>query len=718
MAAAGGLVLLAVCVGIVAIVFQARGLQEAANVAQLVSVLLAIPALTLPLIAWWRRTGHPPRPPASADLARAEDVLTGLVAEQWRTEVVLRSLGDPAPIPVRWRLTDRAELMDHPKLVASGKLSFTGRSDQPADLAKAFRRLRRRRLVITGGPGAGKTTLAVQLLLELADTRASDEPVPVLFPLAAWDAGTYPRLHDWLAARLEQDYPALNAAELGPEVAAALVRRGRVLPVLDGLDELPDAARANVVTALNRSLADRDQMIVTSRTEELGVALKEAGDVLTATAVIAPQALKPQIATEYLQTCLPPRPRHDWSPALKALRRSTAPGLAEVASTPLGLWLIRSVYIIPGADPAPLAGELGGDAPALRAHLLDHLIPALIATRPPSDDPAEHFRPRHRLDTHTTRRYLAYLAYHFHPATTRDLAWWRIAGTTSPRLRLLARVASGVVVGLPVGLVGLLGLELDFKTVPWIAASLFLWSVAGLAIGRTAGSWFQETPGHADLRLRGRIGVLRRAIRASVGTGLMTRPALGALIGIAAWVQIWLAGGPVNERLAAGLTAALTYWLGVGAVQALIQWAEQPTLTAVSTPRSSWRADRTLTLLRSIAGLVLGLVVGFATWLAAVLVTGQGQVDEGVLVSGLGLTAGLALGLVLGRHHAWLACRVVTGALAIRGRLPWRLMSFLDEAHRLGLLRAVGPIYQFRHAELHDHLATAYRRSPSPDDRS
>ncbi|MEU6721283.1 NACHT domain-containing protein [Nonomuraea sp. NPDC046802] len=717
-AAVGGLVLLAVCVGIVALVFQAKGLQEAANVAQLVSILLAIPALAVPLIAWFRRTGNPPRPPASADIARAEDVLTGLVAEQWRTEAVRRLLGDPAPIPVRWSLTDRAELMDHPKLIASGKLSFSGRGDQPTDLAKAFRRLRRRRLVITGGPGAGKTTLAVQLLLELADTRAADEPVPVLFPVAAWDVETYPRLHDWLAVRLEQDYPALNAAELGPAVAAALARRGRILPVLDGLDELPDAARAKVVTALNGSLADRDQVIVTSRTEELGTALQEAGDVLTATAVIAPEALKPQIATEYLRTCLPPLPRHDWNPVLRALRRGTAPGLTEVASTPLGLWLIRSVYIIPSADPAPLAGELGGDASALRAHLLDHLIPALIATRPPSDNPAEHFRPRHRLDTHTTRRYLAYLAYHFHPATTRDIAWWRIAGTTSRRLRLLARTASGVVVGLPVGLVGLLGLELDFKKVPWIAASLFLWLVAGSAIGRTAGSWFQETPGHADLRLRGRIGILRRAMGASAGTGLVMRPALGALLGIAAWAQIWLANGPENERLVAGLTAALTYWLGVGVVQALIQWAEQPTLTAVSTPHSSWRADRTLTLLRSITGLMLGLMVGFTTWLASVLVTGQGEADEGVLVSGLGLAAGLALGLVLGHHHAWLACRVVTGGLAVRGQLPWRIMSFLDEAHRLGLLRAVGPIYQFRHAELHDHLAAAYEGSLSPGDRS
>jgi hypothetical protein len=35
-------------------------------------------------------------------------------------------------------------------------------------------------------------------------------------------------------------------------------------------------------------------------------------------------------------------------------------------------------------------------------------------------------------------------------------------------------------------------------------------------------------------------------------------------------------------------------------------------------------------------------------------------------------------------------------------------MPFLDDAHRLGLLHAVGPRYQFRHAQLQDHLAATY----------
>ncbi|MFI7446672.1 hypothetical protein ACIBQX_04155 [Nonomuraea sp. NPDC049714] len=71
----------------------------------------------------------------------------------------------------------------------------------------------------------------------------------------------------------------------------------------------------------------------------------------------------------------------------------------------------------------------------------------------------------------------------------------------------------------------------------------------------------------------------------------------------------------------------------------------------------------------------------------------------------------------MGSHHAWLVCTIALARLALQRRLPWRVMDFLDDAHRLGLLRAVGPIYQFRHAALHDHLAAANateETSPSP----
>ncbi|WP_163572227.1 hypothetical protein [Fodinicola feengrottensis] len=66
-----------------------------------------------------------------------------------------------------------------------------------------------------------------------------------------------------------------------------------------------------------------------------------------------------------------------------------------------------------------------------------------------------------------------------------------------------------------------------------------------------------------------------------------------------------------------------------------------------------------------------------------------------------GLALGITSGLILSR--AWLTT-VTQIWLTLRHRTPLRLGRFLDDCRRRHLLRTVGPIYQFRHAELQDHL--------------
>jgi hypothetical protein len=66
---------------------------------------------------------------------------------------------------------------------------------------------------------------------------------------------------------------------------------------------------------------------------------------------------------------------------------------------------------------------------------------------------------------------------------------------------------------------------------------------------------------------------------------------------------------------------------------------------------------------------------------------------------------GFGFGLGFGRT-AWGWFAAARCWLALRGRLPWRLMGFLADAHeRRGVLRQAGASYQFRHAELQRHLA-------------
>ncbi|MGP4102894.1 NACHT domain-containing protein [Nonomuraea sp. KM90] len=737
---------------VVAVVWRVLDPEDPVNRADLAAVMLAAAMLAGTVVVWARRSATT-RADAGTDTRSAVDtsahVLAGLVEHQWRTEARHRLLDDPEPIPVRWQLIADETVMSQPRLITTeAKLTLTGRSDNTAALADAFRALARRRLVITGGAGMGKTTLAIQLLLQLLATRAADQaaagegevvPVPVLLPVSGWDTSAHPRLQDWLAIRLTQDYPALKASQLGPGAASALTDGGHILPVLDGLDEIPAPARAQVIAALNASLTAQDQLILTSRRTEFTTAIHETGRPLTAAAVIVPQPITPRAAADYLTACLPASPTQTWTQTLAALRSDTVPGLTRLAATPLGLWLIRTVYVTPGTDPAPLTGPLGADADALRTHLLDHVIPAVIAARPPSTNPADHFRPRRRLNPDTTRRHLTYLAHAFPPATTRDITWWHIARTT-PHIRSTIGLTTGLAFGLALGPVGLaLG--------PWLGIGVFapvlapepellvifgpeyelmlmlgfvLGFVLGFAIGFALGfalglvrsrSWVNEQPGYAGLRLRGRTSVLVHSIKGTLKfgftTGLWIWFVSGLAVGSTPMFIVDIDGisfSPTFDDLVAGFVFGLFVWLGSTLAYGLITWAEQPTLASTSTPRSSWRADRALTLLRLVAS---GILVWLPVWLVFGLVFGAGLVVGLMVGLGAGVGVGLGVGFVMGKHHAWLVCTIAVTRLALQRRLPWRFMDFLDDAHRLGLLRAVGPVYQFRHAALHDRLAAA-----------
>ncbi|MEU4226376.1 NACHT domain-containing protein [Nonomuraea sp. NPDC026600] len=669
------------------------------GIAQIVAAVTAVIGLgngLVQFLSWWRKRGMPAPAPTSADIGTAKDILAGLVAQQWRDETVLRSLGDPEPMPLAWRSTERRELADHPEIIAKGAVAFPGLDVHMADMARNFRALRCRRLIILGGAGTGKTTLAVQLVLELLRTRQPEEPVPVLLSAVRWNDRVHPRLQDWLAASLAADYPALRAEGLGTDIPETLVARGEVLPVIDGLDELPEAARADMLTALNRSMYETDQLILTCRTEQFAESVEEIGDALTAAAVIEPQPMSPAAAAGYLEACLPPVPHSVWPQVLEELRKGTVPALSEVTSTSLGLWLVRATYIAPRVNPTPLL-ELGRGSPAeLHDHLCDQLIPALVSTRTPADGPPQPFRPQHAWAPEQVDRWLTYLSRQLarNEEDMCDVAWWHLARHTSSRtVRIGAAIAIGAVVWLAFGLL---------TGEPFLGAMIGLFSALVTEI--LIGSWFTESPGHADFHRRGRLAELLPALQDGLIVG-----ALGAIIG---WLMPYASGTP-KFALRSSVQIGLLSFVGFVALLGLIRWVESPSadLTARS-PRSTWQADRNLTAVRILGGLVVGLAT------VGVLLYSRLPPTMATVV---GLVLGLLFGLILGRHHAWLAYKLTIPRLATKGRLPLRAMDFLDDAHRLGLLRTEGPYYQFRHIELQQHLARRQHaahgeesRRPSP----
>jgi hypothetical protein len=634
-------------------------------------------------------------------LDRAAAALTKAVYDQWDAEAGLRALRQPAPLQLTWSATTRP-VAALPADVLGGSITgrvvglrLRGHLDQVADHYLA---LPHRRLVVLGEPGAGKTVLAMMLTLALLERRQPSEPVAVLLGLAAWDP-TAEHLHTWLARRLDQDYPDLGGPSYGPDVALQLVTSGRVLPVLDGLDELPEPLQAHAIRELDRARAARP-VIVTCRSQEFEQAVAIGGGVLARAAVIE---LAPVTAAEVIRF-LPAStgPGDDrWDRVAAHLRAHPDGALAGALSTPLMVALARTIYVLSSRDPSELVNfaEAGGQA-AVERQLLDGFIPAAYTSRPPAPGtPAPRLRrpPRHELAHH----WLTVLAGHLHRQGTRDLAWWELVHLIPRRMQ---RLVGGLVFGLVLGLAG--GLLV------WLTDGLTDGLVAGLVVGLVGfvsrllvrlNRW-GASPTQINIQIRDRAGELisrlaaglRAGLRVGLWVGLPFALLIGLLLGLPRGLLEILAFG-----LVAWLSTAFAVGLMVGLVIGLTEWLQSPIEDAPAvTPGSTLRGNRSAALAR---GFVVGLVVGLVA----------GLVYGGVL----GLVSGLLLGLLVGLFNtSWGGFAIARVWLALLRRLPLRVMAFLDDAHRRGVLRQVGAAYQFRHARLQDHLV-ATSRVTHPDHR-
>ncbi|MFG2819268.1 NACHT domain-containing protein [Kitasatospora sp. NPDC048365] len=676
-----------------------------------VTGLAALGALWFPL-----RAERLPAPPGTLD--EAVEALRATVHVQWQQEAVVLALD--APMPVRWDLVTDVSVAagtggdgasgDARGAVSFGPVVWSGSGDRPAELTDRFLRLPRQRLVVTGGPGAGKSTLAIQVVRRLSAAGQSG-PVPVLLPLSDWDVDQFPTLEEWLVVRLGETYEALR--ETSPFPARTLFRAGRLLPVLDGLDEAPATARPLLLNRINEALTEDSWLIVTTRPDEYADAVRAARSIRGA-GMLVPRPFTPQQAADHLSESVDGRAVHPGRERfLEELRRGSTPS-AEVAATPLGLWLLRTVCA-ESADPSELLDrERFPTARELRAHLFDRLIPALLDARPPAaKGEADLFRPRRAHDAADVERWLGNLAALLDGSPVlerrvgarsygvREFAWWALARTARPDGRL-----PGVAVKLAVALVGLAWTLLTCRVLlgPSTVFAMILWFLGCSYVYETADdlSWGGQLPGRADLRLTGRLGRLIGRLAAACGGALLLALVCGLIYGLL---------GQVFEG--DGIAAGLRYGLGLGTLALLIRlhaavttWAE-PVGGAwdAITPLTDWRADRRLNLFRILTA--AALAGGTGALLTAL--TGH-PLRETLPVAALGAVAGAAYGALVGRQHAWLAYLTAVFRLSFDGVLPRRLMVFLDDAHRLGLLRSVGPWYQFRHAEFHDHLGV--RHSP------
>ncbi|MFE2911910.1 hypothetical protein [Kitasatospora indigofera] len=611
---------------------------------------------------------HHDASPDPTPAARAADELAKVVLAQWRDEANLRGLRGRAPMAVPWEADWEPDR--EPGAPAAG----------PAGLVAKVGGLSPLRLMITGPGGAGKSSVAVLLVLGLLERRAAGEAVPVILSMPDWDPGQE-GFETWVVRRIREDYGG-HTTGLDQRTAETLVRDRMIVPVLDGFDELPPPSRTRAAAALARSLGPADPLVLTSRPEahEQGVA---DSLLLLDMPVLRAGPVPARAGRDYLARACHPRRLPAWEPVFGELAAHPGGALATVLSSPLMLWLAATVYSAPGSDPAELldASRLPGPD-AVEGHLLDGLVPAVCSQGPPPDHLPGRVRQR---DPDRALRYHRFLARQLGRRRTQDIAWWQIRSPLTEPAVWGAVVLAGVAV----------------------CGALVGCAVAALltATGAVPARWgflrvaeaLNAVSGFATLAT-----VLGRLATRHLFNGFEDRPRRPA---------------GVRGRLLTGLAGAVLTGLGVfgsGGRGAVLLVFLLPVLSGVilTGPAESGTATRPGLLLLDerriavaeaalVAPAVAGIAVAFFDW------------PDGSLVAGGFLTGWLCSAAVLAAFTKWGRWTATRLALAARGHLPWDVLGFLEDARRSGVLRQVGGVHQYRHAGLRLRLAGPGAGDPS-----
>ncbi len=116
------------------------------------------------------------------------------------------------------------------------------------------------RLLVVGLPGAGKTTIVLQLALHLL--RRQGASIPVVLNLATWQA-EFKTFEEWLRKIL----PTELGASTG--LAEQIRKHTPLILLLDGLDEVPKADRDSLLASIGEYGADANrQFLISSRIDE------------------------------------------------------------------------------------------------------------------------------------------------------------------------------------------------------------------------------------------------------------------------------------------------------------------------------------------------------------------------------------------------------------------------------------------------------------------
>lgn len=231
--------------------------------------------------------------------------------------------------------------------------------------------------------------LMVGLVLDLLHPgrRSNGGLVPVLASLASWDPVSQD-LHGWLGETLITSYPDLAAApppgSAGVNRFEALLEAGLILPILDGLDEVPEAARPLAITQINNELRPGEQVVVTCRTEQYQamVSPQDGQGATLRAAAVQLRTLPFSEVTSYLRRDVGPGAEDRWD-FLDALNAESP--VRQVLTGPLIKFISSERTVVHARN---TGGVLSGQRAAIRSRLSG--LAASAPGRPARGSPGRH----------------------------------------------------------------------------------------------------------------------------------------------------------------------------------------------------------------------------------------------------------------------------------------------------------------------------------------
>lgn len=615
------------------------------------------------------------------------------VCREMATEIALLKLSGADFIKVGWALNlERSDPEISTLFDCTEELVQRPRVRNVSTLAEDWRAGRSRLSVILGARGAGKSVTAMLLVHQLLDRRDHhDGPIPVLFRIGDWNPETT-AFPDWITQQLADRYqlPEHTTPE-GNYIAK------RLLPVLDGFDEIPAPRRGRAIERLREAMdATRFSVVLTSRVEEFDAALDKVGRPLATMSVITLHPVSPEQAKTYLKAGR--QGAAHWAAVLEQLDRPDSP-VAEALQTPLLVYLCSEVYKRKENKPERRELERFADRAEVEQHLVARFLPLRYADKARSSD-TNH-------DATRALQYLRFIAHHMNRTGTSQFAWWHLHRSLNRRtLVAVYALVSWTVVWLADTVVDALGVGLGNA----VADVLISAAIGGLAVGLVYGLVlrradfraptdallpehlkFDGTPEH--LKFDGTR--IMKALPRWLALGLM----FGLIVG-----SVFQLADEAEFGLMTGLLLGLAFGLVGGSATGLTS-PQTPTRLALLGPEEVLLSARNAAITRALA---VGLVLGFTGGLMVGLEDGLGAGLAYGLVYGL---AGVLLGIPV--EGSWLSFRLAQLILAVPGRhrLPFRLMNFLQDAHQRGILRQLGATYEFRHEALKAALIRSTRSS-------